>query len=127
MTIWHGEKGKKFTGGKINLMRKKRKYELGNMPTFTKTGKQIVRKIMTKGGGEKLRAFSVEFVNVIDPASQSAKRVKILDVIENSANSNFSRRKVITRGAIVQTELGKARIISRPGQHGVANAILLAK
>ncbi len=125
MAIWHGEHGRKKTGGKINLQKKKRKYELGSLPTFTAIGKKIIRKVETKGGGKKLRAFSVEFVNVIDPSTKTTKKVKILDVLENAANPNFPRRKIITQGAIVQTEIGKAKITSRPSQSGIANAIKL--
>lgn len=125
MAIWHGEKGKKRTGGKINLQRKKRKYELGNLPTFTGIGKIVLRKIEMKGGGQKTRALSAEFANVFDPSLKTSKKVKILDVIDNPANPNFPRRKIITRGAIVQTEMGKVRITSRPSQHGIVNAIKL--
>ena len=125
MSIWHGEKGKTPTGGKINLARKKRKYELGSSPLFTKMEKEkrIVKK--TKGGGFKVKAPSVEFVNVLDKTTNTIKKVKILDVIQNSANPHFVRRKIITKGTIVETELGNARITSRPSQHGVVNALLL--
>jgi small subunit ribosomal protein S8e len=34
---------------------------------------------------------------------------------------------VITKGAILQTPLGQARVTSRPGQHGVVNAVLVQK
>ncbi|HNJ81368.1 MAG TPA: 30S ribosomal protein S8e, partial [Methanoregulaceae archaeon] len=32
---------------------------------------------------------------------------------------------LLTKGAVIRTEMGRARIISRPGQDGVINAILL--
>ncbi|MFA7072263.1 MAG: 30S ribosomal protein S8e, partial [Methanoculleus sp.] len=32
----------------------------------------------------------------------------------------------LTRGAIIRTDIGRARIVSRPGQDGVVNAVLLA-
>jgi small subunit ribosomal protein S8e len=31
----------------------------------------------------------------------------------------------MTRGAVVQTEIGLAKITSRPGQDGVVNAVLV--
>ena|SRR3972149_10311712 len=125
MAFWHGEKGKKPTGGKIVLHRKKRKYELGNLPVFTTLGKELRRKLRTKGGGEKTKMFSAEFANVLDPKTKAVKKVKILDVLENPANPHYVRRKIITKGTIVKTEAGKARITSRPSQHGVVNAILI--
>jgi small subunit ribosomal protein S8e len=125
MTVWHGEKGKKETGGKIILARKKRKRELGSLPVLTRVGKDERKKYRTKGGGEKVKAFSVEFANVLDPKTNVVKKVKILDVLENPANPHFVRRKIITKGAIIKTELGNARVTSRPSQHGIVNAIIL--
>lgn len=125
MAIWHGEKGRKKTGGKINLARKKKKRELGSLPTFTRIGEEKRKKYRTKGGGEKIKAFSVEFANVFDSKTKTTKKLKILDVIENPANPHLVRRKILTKGAIIKTELGNAKVTSRPGQHGIVNAVLL--
>ena len=125
MAVWHGEKGKKRTGGEIVLARKKKKRELGSLPVLTKIGKEKREKFRTMGGGEKLKAFSVEFANVLDPKTNSAKKVKILDILENPANPHFVRRKIITKGAIIKTELGNAKVTSRPSQHGIVNAVLI--
>ena len=51
--------------------------------------------------------------------------VKLLNVIENSANPNYVRRNIITKGAIVETELGHAKVTSRPGQDGVVNGVIV--
>src|SRR5881396_3099319 len=56
-----------------------------------------------------------------------SSKSKLLRVIRNPANVDYQRRGVITKGAIVETELGQARVTSRPGQDGVINAILLEK
>jgi len=95
------------------------------LPIFTRIGKEKREKYRTKGGGEKIKAFSVEFANVLDPKTNSTKKVKILDILENPANPHFVRRKIITKGALIKTELGNARITSRPSQHGIVNAILV--
>ncbi len=125
MAFWHGETGRKPTGGKINLGRKKRRYELGNTPTNTKLGKYKLVSIDTKGGGEKSRALSVEFSNVLDKKSKVYKKVKILDVVGNPANPQLVRSKIITKGTVIKTELGNARVTSRPSQDGVVNSILI--
>lgn len=125
MVIWHGESGKKRTGGKIQLARKKRKYELGREPIYPKIGEEKRIFDRTKGGNEKVKLKSMSFVNVVDTKNKIAKKVKILDVVTNPANPDLVRRKVVTRGTIVNTELGKARITSRPTQHGIANAVLV--
>jgi small subunit ribosomal protein S8e len=127
MAVWHGEKGKKPTGGLIHIARKKRKYELGRQPVHTKIGKEDKKIVGTKGGNFKTKAHSVEFANVLDPSTKSIKRVKILDVIGNPANPQWVRSKILTKGAIIKTEIGDARVTSRPSQHGIVNAIALEK
>ncbi len=125
MAIWHGEKGKKATGGKIHLSVKKRKYELGNLPVHTKIGKERKSFERMKGGSLKLKLFSTEFANVLDKKSKTMKKVKILDVIENPANPHYVRRKIITKGSVIKTEIGNARVTSRPSQSGTVNAVLV--
>jgi small subunit ribosomal protein S8e len=48
-----------------------------------------------------------------------------LRVSKNPANKDYERRGVITKGAILETELGLAKVLSRPGQDGVINAVLI--
>ncbi len=127
MAVWHGEKGRKLTGGVIHIARKKRKYELGSFPIYTKIEKEkkIIKK--TKGGGFKIKSFSVEFANVLDKKSNAVKKVKILDVIEHPDNPLLTRGKIITKGCVIKTEIGNARVTSRPSQHGIVNALIIEK
>jgi len=125
MTVWHGRSGKKFTGGKIIITRKKRKYELGRMPIHIKIGKEERKKLRMKGGSIKVSATSVDFANVLNPATKKMQKVKIMDVLENPGNPQLVRSKIITKGAIIKTELGNARITSRPSQHGIVNAVIV--
>ena len=64
-------------------------------------------------------------MNVVDPKTKSSKKVKIKTITENPANRNFVRRNIITKGAVIETELGKAKITGRPGQDAAINAVLL--
>ncbi|MBI2547079.1 MAG: 30S ribosomal protein S8e [Candidatus Aenigmarchaeota archaeon] len=125
MSVWQGESGKKPTGGRIHLARKKKKYELGGYPVYPTIGEEKRKTVKSKGGSEKVKLISLSYVNVLNQKNKTCKKAKILDVITNPANPDLARRKVITRGAIVNTELGKARITSRPSQHGTANAVLI--
>ncbi len=85
------------------------------------------RKVSRKhGGNEKARLLAVKQANVSD-ASGKATKVEILRVIKNPANVDYDRRGVITKGTIIQTPLGTARVTSRPGQDGIVNAILVPK
>lgn len=125
MAVWHGRKGRMITGGKINLGRKKRKYELGSLPILTRVGKDKRGKHRRKGGIYKIKSYLAEYANVFVPKQNKTKKVKILTVLENKANPHFVRRNIITKGCIINTEIGKAKVTSRPSQHGIVNAILV--
>jgi small subunit ribosomal protein S8e len=103
----------------------KRRAEIGLAPADTHIGEDRRRIIRTFGGNEKSRALRASFANVTNPENGETKRVKIETVQENGANPNYVRRNLLTKGAIVKTEIGSARIMSRPGQDGVINAVLL--
>ena len=75
----------------------------------------------------KVRLAAADSAVVTDKASGKSSKSKLLRVIRNPASVDYQRRGVITKGAIVETELGQARVTSRPGQDGVINAILLEK
>ena len=78
------------------------------------------------GGNEKVRLLKVNEANISDASGKTSK-VDILRVMENPANVDYDRRGVITKGTMVATSLGTARVTSRPGQDGIVNAILVAK
>lgn len=127
MGVYHGNDLRKITGGrKGKHVKVKRKALMGRFPTITLPGeKNVVRRVRVRGGGEKLRLRRAAEANVYIPSKKEMKRVRILRVLDNPSSRDFARRGVITKGAIIQTELGKARVTSRPGQHGVVNAVLI--
>jgi small subunit ribosomal protein S8e len=90
-----------------------------------KIGPKKSLKLRAFGGKEKLGLLYTDSANVMDPQTGRAKKVKILTVVENPADPHFVRRNVLTRGAVIQTELGKARVTSRPGQRGTVDAVLI--
>ena len=49
------------------------------------------------------------------------------NVQENQANPHFVRRNTMTKGALIKTEIGTAKMINRPGQEGFINALLVKK
>ncbi|MBI4018121.1 MAG: 30S ribosomal protein S8e [Candidatus Aenigmarchaeota archaeon] len=123
MTQWQRRSGRKTTGGLLKRHSKKKKYQRGRDFVPAHVAAVKARKIRTKGGGEKLMMLGSDVANVI--VKGKAQKAKILTVAENAADSQFVRRNIITKGSIIQTELGKARVTSRPGQHGVVNAVLV--
>ncbi|MFH1073305.1 MAG: 30S ribosomal protein S8e [Nanoarchaeota archaeon] len=125
MVIIQDKARRKPTGGRYKDVRTKRLYRMGRAPMHTKLDKRRLVVIRTKGGGIKQKLHSQDTVNVYDPKSKKYASKKILKIVENPANRHFSRRNIITKGSIIETESGKARITSRPGQEGTLNAVLI--
>jgi len=107
-------------------LRKKRKYEIGREQQYAFVGPEKVKLYRTRGANQKVRILHAEFANVIDQKTGKTSRSKIVTVKENSSNPHFVTRNIITRGAVVQTDLGLAKVTSSPGQDGVINAVLVA-
>ncbi|HIP17077.1 MAG TPA: 30S ribosomal protein S8e [Methanothermococcus okinawensis] len=127
MGIWQGKSKRKPTGGKYKLVVKKHKREMGRNPAETHLTEDEVKikVVRTRGGNIKVKLMRTNYANVIDPKNNVCKKVTILNVVENDANKHYIRRNIITKGAIIDTEIGKAKVTSRPGQDGVVNAILI--
>lgn len=126
MAYFQGNDLRKITGGLKRKHRDKRKFELGSPPTETKLSDKDVRvKERVMGGNIKVRLAYASYANILDPQTKKVKKAKILNVIETPANREYARRGIIVKGSIIQTELGKAKVTSRPGQDGVINAVLI--
>ncbi|MBT3304234.1 30S ribosomal protein S8e [Candidatus Woesearchaeota archaeon] len=114
---------RKSSGGLYTASRKKRKSELGSVPTTTKLGEVKRRLSRVLGGNVKTRNVQTNVLNLFD--GKTYVKATIKNVTENSANKNFIRQNILTKGAIVETDKGKAKITSRPGQTGSLNGILI--
>ena len=124
MGIWHRRSTRTDTGARLGKFRSKRKHQKGRTPTETRMGEAKRRTIDSKGKIKKIPALFIKYVNLTDPKKNETTRVEIEDVELNRANMDYQRRKVITRGTIIKTPKGSARVTSRPGQDGILNAIL---
>ena len=123
--VWNDTLSKrKPTGGKKRAYRAHRIFDVGRYPVETIEGEQKLKKVSGRAGIEKVKIVRANVVNVSDPDSGKTEKLEILDVISNPANADYNRRGVITKGTIVRTEKGLARIISRPGQSGALSAVI---
>lgn len=125
MAIWQGLPKRRKTGARIRYARKKRKFEISRERQYAVVGSHKVKFYRTRGANRKLRLLGVAFANVVNPKTNEIKKVKVLSVMENPSNPHYVQRNIVTKGAKIQTELGPAKVVSRPGQHGVVNAILI--
>ena len=113
----------KITGGRRHSLRTRRKYEIDRFPNEPLVGDQITITRKVRGKNIKTALKTIDSVNLVKDSK--TKRVKIIKVLENATNNDYQRRGVISKGAILETEEGKCRVVSRPGQHGTVNAILV--
>ena len=113
----------KITGGRRHPLRSRRKYEMDRFPNEAVIGNQVT--VTRKVRGKNIKS-AIKTINSVNLAIDSkVKRVKIIKVLENATNNDYQRRGIISKGAILETEAGKCRVVSRPGQHGTVNAILV--
>ena len=92
-------KGKKISGGKYIARRKKKSYEIAGQKRIVKIGEEKRKTVKTTGGNKKTYLLR--------------------------ANRFLARQNILTKGTIVETDLGKVQISNRPTQEGVVNGILI--
>ena len=114
----------KTTGGRRHPLRIRRKYETDRYPNEAVNGAQVTITRRVRGNNKKTALKSIDFVN-LSTGDSKVKKTKILKVLENATNNDYQRRGIITKGAILETQEGKCKVVSKPGQTGIANAILL--
>ena len=117
-------KTSKITGGLRHPLKTRQKFQIDRYPNEALMGEQETATRKTRGNNRKTALKTVNHVNLVLPNAK-IKRSKIVRVLENQTNNDYQRRGVITKGAILETEDGKCKVVSRPGQNGVINAILV--
>jgi len=120
-----GKSRRSETGKRYKNMRPKKAYEKARTPSLTAIQGKRVQVVRKRGGDLKFRVLSCDVVNLFDKKTKKFAKAKIKTVADNPANQHYVRRNIITKGAIVETDKGKARITSRPGQDGTVNAVLV--
>jgi small subunit ribosomal protein S8e len=124
MGQWHGISRRKSSGGRRVSSRGKRSTEISSEKQFALIG-EPKRKIYRKTGGNTLVRVLSENRCTINGKDGKSTTAKITNVIQNDANSNYIRRNILTKGAVVETDKGQVKITSRPGHDGVLNGVVL--
>jgi len=121
MAVRHDRSDTKKSGGKTRSYRKSKKYDIGSEFSSPSLGETKTKTKDARGNTEKTVVRTENKVNLaVNGETQS---VEIESVLDNPANDNYVRRSLLTKGTVIQTSEGKARITSRPGQEGVINAV----
>jgi small subunit ribosomal protein S8e len=120
----HGESRRKKTGGLKRPSSKRKKRNIGGTFSATTIGNTATRQRDSRGNTQKISLKRTDTVSVATPDGET-KAAEIEAVLENDANPDFVRRDILTKGTVLQTSEGKARVTSRPGQNGTLNAVLI--
>ena len=125
MTQWIMRSKRKKTGGLLKRLGKKKKYQRGRDYLPMHIGRPKIKKERTRGGSIKIVLLSADSCNLIDKKTKKSQKVRIKNVLETPANRFLARQNILMKGAIIETDKGKARITNRPSQEGSVQAELL--
>jgi small subunit ribosomal protein S8e len=115
--------GRKTSGGKYKKSRKKKSYEAPGQKRIVKLGEEKRKSKRTMGANRKTYLLKSETINVV--VKGKTKKAKMTNVLETPSNRFLARQNVLTKGTIVETDLGKVKITNRPSQEGSINGILV--
>ena len=113
---------RKISGGKYKKARKKKLFECRGKSRLVQLGPEKKLRLRIMGGKIKTVLFSTDKANLLFKDGK-IKVVKIKAVLE--IPSNVYLKNVLFKGAVIDTEAGKARITNRPSQEGAVNAKLI--
>ena len=115
----------KPSGGRYKQREKKKLADMGRDPTFTYIGERRTSSIRGRAAFIKNRLLRTNKANVLDLKTKKYSVLEIEDIVENQANRHYVRRDIITKGTIIKTKSGNAKVTSRPAQDGTVNAVLV--
>ena len=117
------KQGRKISGGRYVKRRKKKSYEIAGQKRVVKLGEEKRKTKRVMGGNKKTYLLNSKQINI--KIKGKIKKVEIRNVLETPSNRFLARQNILTKGTIVETELGKVKITNRPTQEGSVNGILV--
>merc|ERR1719389_1447127 len=92
---------RRSTGGRMPIHKKKRKFEMGRVPTMTKLGAKKTINIRGRGNNIKRRALRIDAGNFSWGSEAMTAKTRILDTVYNATNNELVRTKALVKNAIV--------------------------
>ena len=114
---------RKPSGARYKRLIVRRQHQSGGKPALTRVGTERKRAVRTIGGNQKTQLLSAQKATVVGKDGKH-QQATIQNVKENPANRHFVRRNILTKGTILETDKGLAKVTNRPGQDGVVHAVL---
>jgi len=117
--------GRKASGGRYKKPKKKKLTGRQGQARIVKIGDRKTKLLSGRGNTTKLVSFLSNIANVI--VKGKSKKLTIKNVIETPSNVFLARQNILVKGAVIETELGKAKITNRPSHEGNIQAKLLTE
>ena len=92
---------RRATGGRMPIHKKKRKFEMGRVPTMTKLGAKKIINVRGRGNNVKRRALRCDNGNFAWGSEATAANTRVLDTVYNATNNELVRTKTLVKNAIV--------------------------
>jgi small subunit ribosomal protein S8e len=92
---------RRATGGRMPIHKKKRKFEMGRVPTMTKLGAKKCINVRGRGGNIKRRALRCDTGNFAWGGESMAAKTRVLDCVYNATNNELVRTKTLVKNTIV--------------------------
>ena len=92
---------RRATGGRMPVHKKKRKFEMGRVPTMTKLGAKKIINVRGRGGNIKRRALRCDQGNFAWGGEAMAAKTRVLDTVYNATNNELVRTKTLVKNTIV--------------------------
>lgn len=115
--------GRKISGGRYHKRRKKKAHELAGQKSAVRLGEEKRKSTRVMGGHKKVSLLRAKIINLLN--GKTNKKTEIKNVLETPSNRFLARQNILTKGTIVETELGKAKITNRPSKEGNVNGVLI--
>ena len=92
---------RRATGGRMPIHKKKRKFEMGRVPTMTKLGAKKIINVRGRGGNVKRRALRNDHGNFSWGSEAMSAKTRVLDTVYNATNNELVRTKTLVKNTIV--------------------------
>merc|ERR1711862_326577 len=89
------------TGGRMPIHKKKRKFEMGRVPTMTKLGARKIINVRGRGNNVKRRALRIDHGNFSWGSEACTAKTRALDTVYNATNNELVRTKTLVKNTII--------------------------
>lgn len=95
---------RRATGGRMPIHQKKRKFEMGRVPTLTKLGTKKITLVRGRGGNLKHRGWRLDHGSFSWASEACTRRTRVIDTVYNATNNELVRTKTLVKGSIVYVD-----------------------